>query len=514
LPSFDWLVGEEEKNLLTGQTTPADPGSRLVVQRLGLWLGPALFLLQLYFQPLNLPAGGNEVVGISFWMLCWWITEAAPLPVTALLPVVLMPLTGVVTLDEALRPYSSKIVYLFFGGFMLALGLEAHGLHQRIALLIIRLVGFSPPRLILGFLLATALLSMWISNTATAVMMLPMALSVLALLTSGDEGGQGDPAPRKRFAAALILCIAYGANTGGMGTIIGTPPNLVMRGYFESQLGIEISFFTWMLWAIPVVLVILSLIYFLLTYLLFPCHDLQLPDAERVFAEQRRLLGPMRPVHWRMLAVFAVTAMLWMFGGLIRPLLPVLPLTGAPVPLTDEIVAIAAAIALFVVPGEGRQGDALLNWEATRRLPWGILLLFGGGLSLANGLEITGVIQTLSGQVEWMAGGQVIVLVVLLTALSLYLTELMSNVAMVQVMVPVVSAVAVGLGVNPLFLALPVTLASSCAFMLPMATPPNAIVFSTGQISVWQMIKAGFWLNLVSLVAILVISQTLVRFIS
>lgn len=496
---------------LAGQSASPDPGSRLVAQRIGLWIGPVLFTALLAIQPLNLPPGGNEVIGIALWMLCWWITEAVPLPVTALLPVVLMTLTGVVSLDEALRPYSSKIVYLFFGGFMLALGLEAHGLHQRIALLIIRLVGFSPPRLILGFLLATALLSMWISNTATAVMMLPMALSVLTLLNADTKQDFQQQQASQRFSAALILGIAYGANTGGMGTIIGTPPNLVMRGYFESQLGIEIPFFTWMVWAIPIVVVILFLIYFTLIYLIFPCHDLKLPNARQLFTDQLRELGPMRPVHWRMVGVFAVTALLWMFGGLIRPYLPRLPLTGAPIPLTDEIVAIAAAIALFVVPGEGKQGKALLDWEATRRLPWGILLLFGGGLSLANGLETTGVIQALSSQVEWMAGGRIILLVILLAAVSLYLTEVMSNVAMVQVLVPVVAAVALGAGVNPLFFALPVTLASSCAFMLPMATPPNAIVFSTGRLTVWQMIKAGFWLNLMSLAVILLLSQLLVR---
>lgn len=474
------------------------------MKRVGLVFGPAFFALLLHWKPMALAAGGNEVVAIAGWMLCWWVLEAVPLAVTALLPIVLLSLTGVMTLDEALRPYSSKIVYLFFGGFMLALALEAHGLHQRIALAIIRIVGTSPPRLILGFLLSTALLSMWISNTATAVMMLPMALSVLGLLESNISQSHEATKERTNFATVLVLCIAYGSNIGGMGTVIGTPPNLVMRGYFEEVLGREISFFTWMFWAVPMVIALLAVTYFLLTFVLFPCRRLQIDRAEAVFEAERLRLGPMRPVHWRMLAVFATTAGLWMFSGMIKPWLPILPLTGQPIPLTDEIIAVCAAIALFIVPGEGKQGKALLDWEATRRLPWGILLLFGGGLSMASGLEKTGVIQMLSEQIAWFSGGQALLLLILLTAMALYLTEVMSNVAMVQVLVPVVVAVAVGVDEEPLAFALPVTLASSCAFMLPMGTPPNAIVFSSGRLTVWQMLKAGAWLNLISLVIILV----------
>ena len=439
----------------------ASPGPS-PVRRAGLWLGPLLFAGLLYFKPLPLAEGGNEVVATALWMLTWWIAEAVPLPVTALLPILLFSLTGVMGLDEALRPYSSRIVYLFFGGFVLALGLEKHELHKRIALAIIQAVGCSAPRLILGFLLSTALLSMWISNTATAVMMLPMALSCLQLIQQ-PNADRGPPSPaEQRFATVLILGIAYGANIGGMGTVIGTPPNLVMRGYFERNLGIEISFVTWMIWAVPIVVAILAVVYLLLTFVLFPCHRLSLPNAEQIFAEERQRLGRMTTPQRRMFVVLT-TAGLWMCSGLIRPLLPTLAATGQPLPLSDELIAIGAAIALFVIPRDRSASRALLNWEDTRGLPWGILLLFGGGLTLASGLEKTGAIQALSDQVEALAGGQTALLLILLVALALYLTEVMSNVALVQVLIPVVAAVAIGLEVDPLLFAVPATLASSCA---------------------------------------------------
>ncbi|MBX3421610.1 MAG: SLC13/DASS family transporter [Pirellulaceae bacterium] len=475
-------------------------------RRIGLWLGPLLFSWLAYAQPLPLAAGGNHVVAVAAWMLCWWISESVPLAVTALLPIVLFSLTGVMTLDEALQPYSSRIVYLFFGGFVLALGLEAHELHKRIALIIIGAVGLSPPRIVLGFLLATAALSMWISNTATAVMMLPMALSCLTLLSDQSVNSavqtQGNERLHRNFSIALILAIAYGSSIGGMGTLIGTPPNLVMRGYFENSLNTEISFFSWMAWTIPIVLLILGAAYLLLTFVLFPSRGLSLSGAQAMFHNQRERLGPVTAAQWRMLSVFITTAGLWMFSGWIKPLLPTLPLTGQPIPLSDEIIAITAAIALFVVPGERSKGGALLDWEATRRLPWGILLLFGGGLSLASGMEKTGVILTLSEVIQSAASEQPVLLMVLLTGLSLLLTEMMSNVALVQVFVPIVCGLAISLGVDPLYFAMPATLASSCAFMLPMSTPPNAIVFATGQVTVRQMMWAGLWLNLTSLAII------------
>ncbi len=492
---------------------------RLDHKKIGMVLGPMLFLLVLFIQPLKIdPAatdsvikpGSNEVLATACWVITWWIFEAAPLAVTALLPIVMFTLLGVSKLDSVLVSYADKVIYLFFGGFVLALGLEAHDLHKRIALLIIRTVGLSAPRLILGFLLSTAFISMWISNTATAVMMLPMAMSCLILLSQGATDEELKSKPHRNFAAALMLTIAYGSSIGGMATVIGTPPNLFMRGYFADKLDINISFFYWMLWATPIAIVILIVTYFLLAFVLFPCSQLSLARAEQVFQVEREKLGPMKPVHWRMVAVFFVTTSLWIFRGLIQPYLPILPLTGEPIPLSDETIAIAATISLFLIPG-AEKGKALLDWEATRRLPWGILLLFGGGIALAKALEQTGLLQSLSQLVQATAGEHPLLLVILLTILCVYLGEVMSNIALVQVMIPIVVAIALGMKVDPILFAFPATMAASCGFMLPMSTPPNGIVFGSGKIAVWDMIKAGFWLNLISLVVILVISQILIR---
>ena len=492
---------------------------KLNPKKIGLILGPALFLVILLLQPLKVDTSGvesamkpgsNEVLGTAAWIITWWVFEAVPLAVTAMLPIVLFTLLGVMKLENVLVSYADKVIYLFFGGFVLALGLEAHDLHKRIALLIIRAVGLSAPRLLLGFLLSTAFISMWISNTATAVMMLPMAMSCLALLYQGASREEVESKSHRNFAAALMLTIAYGSNIGGMATVIGTPPNLFMRGYFADKLDINISFFYWMLWATPITILLLIATYVLLAYILFPCSQLSLARAEQVFQVEREKIGPMKPVHWRMLAVFFITTNLWIFRSLLQPYLPILPLTGEPIPLSDETIAITATISLFLIPGAAK-GKALLDWDATRRLPWGILLLFGGGIALAKALEQTGLLQSLSQVVQATAGEHPLLLIILLTILCLYLTEVMSNIALVQVMVPIIVAIAVGMKVDPILFAFPATMAASCAFMMPMSTPPNGIVFGSGKIAVWDMIKAGFWLNLVSLVVILVISQILIR---
>lgn len=477
------------------------------IRRWGVFLGPLFFLALLVLRPLPLSEGGNEVLAVTAWMVMWWITEAVPLAVTALLPIILFTTTGVMKLEEALIPYSDKIIYLFFGGFMLALGLEEHGLHKRIALTILRLAGSSPRQLVFGFLSSTALVSMWISNTATAVMMLPMAMSLLDLLQPSRDQAEGQGRSNASFATALMLAIAYGANIGGMATIIGTPPNLVMRGFFADQLGQELSFFQWICWALPISLTLLLFVYYLLVYWLFPCSNETSPEAEALFCEERERMGPMTGTHWRMLLVFVATALLWMFRGLIKSYFPTLP-------LTDETIAVGAAIALFVIPGEPNSGRPLLQWEATRKLPWGILLLFGGGLCLAQALEKTGLISLLSQQVESLGQGQFWLTLILLTAAAIYLTEFMSNVALVAVLVPVVIGIAQGMAVDPLLLAFPVTMASSCAFMLPMATPPNAIVFSSGKVTVLQMARTGMWLNLVALIVVILLSQLLLRLTS
>lgn len=484
---------------------------------IGLLLGPALFIIVLCTQPFDLPEKGNDVVAAFLWMLVWWITESVPLSVTALLPIVLFTLTGVMTLDEAVVPYSDKVVYLFFGGFIVALGLEEHNLHKRIALAIISLTGVSPKRLILGFMLATAFLSMWISNTATAVMMLPMALSVLNLLQlqsgsqpAGNKLRENDLAQtnelQRRFSLILVLMIAYAANIGGTATIIGTPPNLVMRAYL-ANLKIEISFFQWLIWALPIAVALLAIAYVLLVYILYPIRDLKIDRAEEVIEAERIRLGKRTTAQTRMLIVFGTTALLWMSRDLFISLIPFLEKK-----LTDEIIALVAAISLFVIPsGEIKSGrrQALLTWEATCRLPWGILLLFGGGLCLAKAFERTGVLSTLVDSLAKMGQGQTFLTLVILTAIAIFATEVLSNVALVTLLIPLIISIATGMGIAPIELAFPATIAASCAFMLPMATPPNAIVFSSGYITVRQMAWAGFWMNVLALAVIVFLSRVL-----
>jgi sodium-dependent dicarboxylate transporter 2/3/5 len=489
---------------LPGHTEIEKSAGADIARRVGLFLGPILFAVLLFLNPFGLPAGKQEVLAVFCWMLAWWVTEAVPLAVTALLPMLLFPLTGVMTLDEAVVPYSNKVIYLFFGGFILALGLEEHNLHKRIALKIIGLTGVSPNRLILGFMLATAALSMWISNTATAVMMLPMAISVLNLLMRDTETSSIDPKALKRFSAALVLSIAYGANIGGMATVIGTPPNLAMRSIFSRQLGIEISFFQWMIWALPITLVLLLTVYLLFLLFVSSMNEFNVDDTKKIFDEERKILGSRTTAQTRMLLVFLITACCWMGRDLIVRLFPGLP-------LTDEAIALIAAISLFVIPADWQQNRSLLNWEATRRLPWGMLLLFGGGLCLADGFQRTGVLASLVDSFLHLGQGHVLLTVFLLTAIALYATEVMSNVALVNVLIPIIAAIAVKMEIAPIEFAFPATLASSCAFMLPIATPPNAIVFSSGQITVRQMVWIGFWLNLVSLAIIVSMSRWLLH---
>ncbi|HMP78894.1 MAG TPA: DASS family sodium-coupled anion symporter [Pirellulaceae bacterium] len=468
----------------------------LTPKRIGLILGPMLFLLLLCLEPFALGRDANWVLAVAFWMVTWWVTEAVPLPVTALLPMLVFPLLGVRSLEAAAKPYGSPIVFLFFGGFMLALGLEEHLLHKRMALNIIRFSGFSPRRLVLGFMVSTAALSMWISNTATALMMLPMAISVLNMLRAQQPSQQVD----RNFATAIVLSIAYGANIGGMGTLIGSPPNMAMAGILSNELKIEVTFVNWLVVALPISVLLLIVAYGLLVLVLFPCQHVASEQAAQIIADERQKLGAMTGPQWRMAGVFLWVATLWVVQDAVKWIWPWLL-------LNDTSIALFGVVLLFVIPADIKAYRPLLDWSATTRLPWGILLLFGGGLSLADALRETQVINAVGDAVAQLSPSQLWITVFLLTGVALYLTELMSNVALVNVFVPVLCGIALSLKVDPLALALPATLASSCAFMLPISTPPNAIVFSSGQVTIGQMVRAGFWLNLVCWVLIVVCCQ-------
>jgi len=470
-----------------------------IIRRLGLALGPLLFLFVMSLPNITLlSAEAQKVVAVAVWMLVWWVTEAVSLPVTALLPLILLPLTNVVPIKEAAAPYSSPIVYLFMGGFVIALAMEKWDLHLRIALTIVKLTGTHANGIILGFMIATAALSMWISNTATTVMMLPIASSVITLLVgSVSQKGQ------KNFALAIMLGVAYAANVGGVATLVGTPPNSVLAGFISTTYGYEIDFASWFFMGFPFSVVMLAITYFILVKWVYPNKLGHIEGSAKLINDKLQALGKISIPEKKVLFVFASTAICWISRGYINPYLPF--------SLTDPVIAMMGAIALFIVPATNFKSGYLLVWEDMQKLPWGILLLFGGGLSLASALSTTGVIELIGNLVSNNNQLSVIGVILLMTSVVLLMTEVMSNVALVAVFMPVVAGIATGLGVPVLWVAIPVTIASSCAFMLPMATPPNAIVFASGHIKVFQMVRAGILLNVMAILLLLVWEQSFVR---
>jgi len=464
-----------------------------MTKKTGLILGPIFFLI-IFFLPFEIL--GNEadnVLAVAAWMVIWWITEAVSISVTSLIPLAFFPFLNIMEIKDVAANYGSPIVFLFFGGFVMALALEKVNLHKRIALTIIKITGTSANRVILGFMIATAFLSMWISNTATAVVMLPIGLSVIDLLINDEDGFTKSD---KNFSIALMLSIAFSANVGGVATIIGTPPNTVMVGFMEQQYDADISFLRWMMLGIPFTLIMIVMIYFVLVKFVYPNKLGQRADLAHIIDEKYAELGPVKATEKRVLIIFIVTMLLWILR---RPLNDILPnLT-----LTDAGISLLAAFALFAIPFRFNKGEFILEWEDTIKLPWGILILFGGGLALAKAMAEAGIIDTIGQIVASNPNLSVIAVGCLLIAVMLFMTELMSNVALVAIFVPVVAGIAIGLEQEILHLVIPVTISSSCAFMLPMATPPNAIVFASGYIQVHEMAKAGIILNLISILIII-----------
>lgn len=468
-------------------------------QQVGLGLGPLVFLsLELLPHPEALSTEAWRTAAVSLWMAIWWVTEAIPLPATALLPIVLFPVLGIRSIGEATSPYAHPVIFLFMGGFLLAQAMQRWRLHRRLALYIIWRIGTQPARLLLGFLLSSAFLSLWVSNTATALMMLPIALSVLELL---EEQVIEQPTLRA-FEAVLVLSIAYGCNIGGVGTLIGTPPNALLAGFLSETYGYALSFATWLPIGLPIVVLGLLLTYFLLTYVLFSgAHQLQV-DLREVIQKEMSALGLWQPAERRVAWIFTLTALLWITQPLISRWID---------GISDTSIAIGAALALFLVPAG--QNQRLLDWETARQLPWGILLLFGGGLSMAGAITDTGLAQWIGQQVGGLVDWPLVLIVLLSTAAIVFLTEVTSNTAIAAAFLPVLASAAVGLGQNPLLLTVPATLGASCAFMLPVATPPNAVVYSTGRLSMITMVRAGFWLNLLFIALLTLMAFTLLRLV-
>ena len=474
---------------------------------IGLILGPVLFILLSNLESQGLSPEAWKVMGLGFWMITWWATEATPIPVTALLPIIVYPLSGVASVVDATAPYASPIIFLFMGGFLIALGLEKHNLHRRIALNLIKITGTHANGIILGFMISTAFLSMWISNTATTVMMLPIAMSVIGLLESSDkrltEGSHQKAF--SMFSLALLLSIAYSANVGGTATIIGTPPNVVLVGYLNEFLDYEVEFSRWLLIGIPISLVLLGGIYVLLTYVLFPSRLGEIEGSKQVIQQQLRDLGNLSKEEKLVTFVFLLTAFGWIFKKYINMAI------GADL-LNDTVTAMTGGILMFLMPVNLKKGEFLMKWSDTINLPWGILILFGGGLSLARGMESTGLIQLIG---ESIAGNDfsIVILTTLLITTMLFMTEVMSNVALTTIFIPVVIGIAQGLNIEPIALAIPVALASSCAFMMPISTPPNAIVFASGRIKIKQMMRAGFILNIVSILILAIAAFTIIKWV-
>lgn len=460
--------------------------------KIGLFLGPILFFILINLPEIVVSERADAVIAVALWMIIWWVTEAVSISVTALLPLLLFPLLKIMPIGEVGANYGSPIVFLFFGGFVMALALEKVNLHKRIALNIIQLTGTTANRVVLGFMIATAVLSMWISNTASTVVMLPIAMSVINLLIEDTDGFTKRD---RNFALSVMLGIAFAANAGGIATVIGTPPNSVLIGLLENEYGIEISFLKWMLIGIPFSLVMISICYFVLVKMFFPTQSLKFKASKTIIQEELNKLGPTSGKEKMVLVIFGITVFLWVFRTLINSLFPGLG-------LSDTLISIFAAIALFVLPYNLQKGDFILKWQDTQKLAWGILILFGGGLSLANGMSVSGIVDLVAGAIAQSNLG-ILFTASLLIILMLFMTELMSNVALVAVLAPVVAGIAIGLGIPITHLLIPITIASSCAFMLPMATPPNAIVFASGYIKVHEMARAGLVLNIIAVVLII-----------
>ena len=471
--------------------------------KIGLFIGIALAVWLIGWEPLGRGEPGlNRMAGVAALMAAWWMTEALPLAATALIPLALFPALGIATPGETAVSYGDRMIFLFLGGFLVALAIEESGLHRRVALRIVKMMGDNPRLIVLGFMIATGGLSMWLSNTATTLMMLPIAASVVA---QADRAA-GDAGAPHGFGVALMLGIAYSASIGGFATLIGTPPNIFFRSFYtESYPNLpEITFGGWMMLAVP-----LSATFMLVCWIvligLFRVQRTGILGGRDVIAEELARLGPMRASEWRMAGIFTATALLWIFREPVEDWGwgPTLGLDAKGFGVDDSTVAIFMALLCFLLPAGGKERRPLLTWQATVRVPWGILLLFGGGMALANAMQSSG----LSGYVGQKLAGTVEGLPPLGMAAAMsfgmtWLTEITSNLASVQMILPILAGAANELGVPPAVLMVPATLAASCAFMLPVATPPNAIVYASGRIRMRDMVWAGVILNMLTVVLV------------
>lgn len=459
--------------------------------------GPLSFIIILLLPPgKEISAEAQAVLAVTAWIAIWWITEAIPIPATSLLPIILFPLTGALDITKTTSSYGHKMIFLYMGGFIVALAIERWNLHKRIALQTISLIGKNADRIIFGFMLATYLLSMWISNTATTMMMLPIAVAV-ARQFGGNGSEVQDLSGRKKLSASfglpLMLGIAYAASIGGITTLIGTPTNAMLSAVVKDLFDQEIDFAKWMTISLPISIILLIICWVYLVKIVYPVRGQGNSEGYEEIRKELKSLGPLTSDEIKVIIVFLITAISWITRSfLLKRFIPF---------IDDTIIALFGAVLLFIIPSS-KKDERLMNWETARKLPWGILILFGGGLALAAGFQSTGLAAWLGGSLKSLDNVSFIILLFAVSAMVNFLTEVTSNVATASILLPILGSVALVLGVHPYALMIAATLSASCAFMLPVATPPNAVVFSTGYIQIRQMVRAGFFLNIISVIVI------------
>jgi len=450
--------------------------------------GPLAFIIMLLIgPPESMPSEAFSVLAVTLWVAIWWITEAIPIAVTAMLPIILFPITGAVDLATTTSSFGHKYIFLYLGGFILAIAIEKWGLHKRIALSIIHIIGSNVNTIILGFMLATAFMSMWISNTATSVMMLPIGMAIVSQFKKN-----GDDKSYKMIGKALMLSIAYSASLGGIATLIGTPPNLVLAGILEETYGVEISFVEWMKFGLPISIVLLFICWKYLTTKAYNFKGMVFPGGKAEILLMKNILGKISYEERIVLWVFIGTALLWICRSLIQKILPA---------IDDTIIAMISATLLFMLPTKDKN-KRIINWKECVNIPWGIILLFGGGMALAKGFTETGLAEWIALQLTQLNGLTLILLILILVATVNFLTEITSNLATTAMLLPVLAPMALAFDLHPYMIMVSVTISASCAFMLPVATPPNAVVFGSGYLHIPDMIRTGVWMNIISIIII------------
>jgi len=482
-----------------------------VRNKIGFWLGIPIFLL-INFLPFSntLAPEALRTLSIAILMAWWWITEAIPIPATALIPIVAFPALKILPMNDVVSSYGDSNIYLFLGGFLLAITMQRWELHRRIALHIIKFIGIGPQRIMLGFMVATAFLSMWISNTATTMMMYPIGLAIILQLN--EIIPDKHKSEILNFETVLMLCIAYSASIGGIGTLIGTPPNIVFAAAVRKMFpeAPEIGFLQWMMVGIPLVITFIPITWLFLTKVFMPIRLKSMPGGKEVILTELKKLGPMKKAERYTLFVFLLTAFGWIFRQNIEVGIFTIPgwsnLLGLQDYVNDTTVAIFSALLLFLIPVNFREKEFLLNWEWAMRIPWGILILFGGGIALAAGFKQSGMAEWIGNNLSLFSSVPLIVMIIITSFMLTFLTEVTSNTATATIFMPILATTALVMGIHPYLLMIPATISASCAFMLPVATPPNAIIFGSGSVTIPQMAKAGVGLNMIGIFLVTLIT--------